>query len=99
MLYVGESFTVVPQPLDNHGDTVQGASLNFKTLDTKLAIVSSWGEVSPSRPDRGRSESAPELPTQPSQWGFGQEKRQTPADRREAYLEFDASTDKLATKR
>ena len=46
LLYTGESFTLVPLPLDRDREVVHGAALTWETKDSTLASVSSWGEVS-----------------------------------------------------
>jgi Bacterial Ig-like domain (group 2) len=50
LLYVDESFTLVPLPLDQNNNAVHGADLTFETKDPDLATVSSWGEVSAIAP-------------------------------------------------
>jgi RHS repeat-associated protein len=50
LLYVDESFTLVPLPLDQDNNAVHGADLTFEAKDSGLATVSSWGEVSAMAP-------------------------------------------------
>jgi RHS repeat-associated protein len=50
LLYVDESFTLVPLPLDQDNNAVHGAELTFETKAPRLATVSSWGEVSAVAP-------------------------------------------------
>lgn len=45
-LYVGEAYTLVPTPIDNNRDAVDGVAPLWETSDPKVADVSSWGEVS-----------------------------------------------------
>jgi len=89
-LYVGESFTLVPQPLDQNNDIVQGASLNFEVMDPKLASVSSWGEVSAIAPGQTLIGVSAGIAKATVAVDVREGNRLSLADRREADLEFDA---------
>lgn len=90
LLYVGETFTLVPQPLDHRNEIVQGASFIFQAMDPRLATVSSWGEASAVGP--GHTLVVVTAGTAKASVGVEVRagKRPSLADRKEADLEFDA---------
>ena len=49
-LYVGEIYTVVPNPVDFEGEPVACANIIFRSDNPGVASVTSWGEVEALRP-------------------------------------------------